>query len=133
MSKSDIKSVEQGYEVTLLDLSQENLALAKAKAAEARVKLAGIVHGNALDLSQFSDKLFDVVLMFGPLYHLMESFGLNTLNLIGCEGVTSQVEGNVNQLEGADWELWVDFNYRMGQDPSLHGATEHLLYIGEKS
>ena len=217
-----IELAKQGYQVTLLDLSMGNLNLAKAKAEEAGITLADIVHGNALNLSQFADEAFDVVLLFGPLYHLlaaderkkavvegmrvlrknactehsrsgrffsafvtryapfryavaqdpkwlnnnkeyaekllatgvhdrgtgfvnvffahpteitpfMESCGLKTLNLIGCEGVASQVEENVNQLEGKAWDVWVDFNYRMGQDPSLHGAAEHLLYIGEKS
>ena len=202
-----------GYEVTLLDLSQSNLNLAAEKAAVADVKVKAYLHGNALDLAAFEDELFDAVLMFGPLYHLlskeerllavqeglrvlkpngrlfaafinrfaafrssavkdpnwlitnrayaehllatgihdqgnvfvnayfahpleikpfMESAGLHTLNLIGCEGVVSLVEEKINQLEGAEFDLWVDFNYRMGQDRSLHGAAEHLLYIGEK-
>ncbi|VAW41953.1 hypothetical protein MNBD_CHLOROFLEXI01-1381 [hydrothermal vent metagenome] len=62
----------------------------------------------------------------------MESAGLQTLNLIGCEGVVSLVEEKVNQLVGADFDLWVDFNYHMGQEPFLYGAAEHLLYVGEK-
>jgi ubiquinone/menaquinone biosynthesis C-methylase UbiE len=208
-----IALTQRHYDVTLLDLSQSNLALAVKKAAEVDVQLTEIVHGNGLDLSAFTDESFDAVLMFGPLYHLlseterlqavkegmrvlkqngrffaafvtrfaafrsavatdpawlidnrdyaehllatgihdrgkqfvnayfahpseikpfMESAGLQTLNLIGCEGVVSLVEEKVNQLIGADFDLWVDFNYRMGQEPSLYGAAEHLLYVGEK-
>ena len=31
-----------------------------------------LVHGNALDLSRYDSESFDVVLLFGPLYHLHE-------------------------------------------------------------
>jgi S-adenosylmethionine-dependent methyltransferase len=64
---------------------------------------------------------------------LMESFGLKTLGLIGCEGIVAGHEDRVNDLEGEDWTAWVDLNYRFGQEPSLYGASDHLLYIGEKS
>lgn len=62
----------------------------------------------------------------------MESAGLRTLNLIGCEGVVSAIEEKINKLTQLEFGQWVDLNYRLGQDPSLHGAAEHLLYIGEK-
>lgn len=61
-----------GYEVTLLDLSQANLKLARQKAAEHGAPVADFVHGNALDLSRFADASFDAVLLMGPLYHLVE-------------------------------------------------------------
>ncbi len=60
-----------GYQVTLLDLSQGNLALAKLKAQEAGVEIADFIHGDALNLSQFSHGQFDAVLLLGPLYHLV--------------------------------------------------------------
>lgn len=62
---------EQGYRVTLADLSPELLAVAREKAAEAGVTLDGIVEANAADLSQFADDSFDAVLCMGPFYHLM--------------------------------------------------------------
>ena len=62
---------EQGYRVTLADLSPELLRLAREKAAEAGVTLNGIVEANAADLSQFADASFDAVLCMGPLYHIM--------------------------------------------------------------
>lgn len=67
-----IELAQQGYRVTLFDLSAGNLALARAKAAEAGVTLAGIEQGNALDLGRFADDSFDAVLLMGPLYHLLE-------------------------------------------------------------
>ena len=38
----------------------------------------------------------------------------------------------MNALQGELWDAWVDLNYRLGQDPALYGAADHLLYIGEK-
>ncbi len=62
---------EQGYRVTLADLSPELLALAREKAAEFGVELEGVVEANAMDLSQFGDGSFDAALCMGPLYHLI--------------------------------------------------------------
>jgi S-adenosylmethionine-dependent methyltransferase len=61
---------EKGHGVTLLDLSKRNLEVAREKAAEYGVSLAGFVHGNALDLSGIPST-FDVILLMGPLYHLI--------------------------------------------------------------
>lgn len=63
---------QQGYTVTLFDLSPTLLALAREKAAEAGVTLAGYEEGTALDLSRFPDATFDAVLLMGPLYHFLE-------------------------------------------------------------
>ncbi len=63
---------------------------------------------------------------------LMESCGLRSYDLIGCEGVVARIEEKVNELSGALWEAWVELNYRVGKDPCLHGAAEHLLYVGRK-
>jgi S-adenosylmethionine-dependent methyltransferase len=61
----------QGYQVTLSDLSEENLALARAKAQEAGVTLAQIRQANALDLSLLATAVYDALLLLGPLYHLL--------------------------------------------------------------
>jgi hypothetical protein len=44
----------------------------------------------------------------------------------------SRNEELVNELEGEEWEAWVDLNYELGQEPALYGASDHLLYVGEK-
>lgn len=61
----------KGHQVILLDLSLRNVETAKKKAAEYGITLAGAVKGNALDLEGL-DTDFDVVLLMGPLYHLIE-------------------------------------------------------------
>jgi S-adenosylmethionine-dependent methyltransferase len=60
-----------GYQVTLLDLSQGNLTLARQKAQEKNTSIHQYIHGNALNLSSLSPENFDAVLLLGPLYHLL--------------------------------------------------------------
>jgi len=60
-----------GYEVTLVDLSESNLAFARQKAIENDIHLAGMHQANAMDLSVFPTTSYDAALMMGPLYHLL--------------------------------------------------------------
>ena len=208
-----------GYRVTLFDLSMGCLQLAQTRARDAGLILAGCLRGTATDLGQFGEERFDVVLLMGPLYHLLDAKsreravkearkvlrknglifatfitryapvrwsaknepewllqgkelletgvwrpsvtgvpsstrvgftdsyfaqpaeikplmnkgGFEDVDLIGCEGGISLIEEKINGLNGNAFDAWVDLNYRLGEDPSLHGAAEHLLYIGRKS
>lgn len=63
---------------------------------------------------------------------LMESAEFETLNVIGCEGVAAGSDASLNELDEQTWEKWVTLNYEMGQDPTLWGASDHLLYVGKK-
>jgi ubiquinone/menaquinone biosynthesis C-methylase UbiE len=63
---------------------------------------------------------------------LMESEGFETLDVIGCEGVVSKIDERINELDDKAFDRWVELNYELGRDPSLHGAAEHILYIGSK-
>jgi S-adenosylmethionine-dependent methyltransferase len=60
-----------GHHVTLVDLAERNVAFARAKAEEQGVTVEGLHQGDARDLSRFPDGSFDVVLLLGPLYHLI--------------------------------------------------------------
>lgn len=61
----------KGYDVSALELADANIAAFRKKLTpEDRIDL---VQGNALDLSRYADKSFDVVLLFGPLYHLKQN------------------------------------------------------------
>lgn len=58
----------KGYNVSALELADANIAAFRRKIRpDDTVEL---VQGNALDLSCYEDKSFDIVLLFGPLYHL---------------------------------------------------------------
>lgn len=62
----------KGCEVTLMDLSEGNIQLARQRAKEQTVNIESLV-GNVLDADQLLlDKQFDHVLLMGPLYHLLE-------------------------------------------------------------
>lgn len=57
---------EDGYDVTAVELVKHNLMTLKKKNGNIKA-----YQGNATDLSRFSDNNFDVVLLFGPMYHLI--------------------------------------------------------------
>ena len=60
----------KGYQVSALELADANVAAFRAKMTDDdQIDLA---QGNALDLSRYDSDSFDVVLLFGPLYHLHE-------------------------------------------------------------
>ena len=56
---------EEGYDVTAVELVKHNLARLKAKGSSVKA-----YQGNAMKLKRFEDDSFDLVLVFGPMYHL---------------------------------------------------------------
>ena len=60
----------KGYRVSALELADANIAAFRAKMTEP--DSVDLVQGNAMDLSRYKSNSFDVVLLFGPLYHLHE-------------------------------------------------------------
>lgn len=60
----------KGYHVSALELADANIAAFRTKmTADDQIDL---IQGNALDLSHYDNESFDIVLLFGPLYHLHE-------------------------------------------------------------
>ncbi len=53
-----------GYDVTAVELIKHNLRYIEKKGIKC-------YQGNAIDLSKFEDNSFDMVLLFGPMYHLL--------------------------------------------------------------
>lgn len=58
----------QGYEVCALELADRNIETFRKKISPEQP--VDLVQGNAVDLSRYGDGSFDIVLLFGPLYHL---------------------------------------------------------------
>lgn len=56
---------KEGYEVTAVELVKRNIQIINKKNPHLETIL-----GNALDLSMIKDNTYDVVLLFGPMYHL---------------------------------------------------------------
>ena len=60
----------KGYSVSAVELADANIAAFRAKmTADDQIDL---IQANALDLSRYDNESFDIVLLFGPLYHLHE-------------------------------------------------------------
>jgi ubiquinone/menaquinone biosynthesis C-methylase UbiE len=64
---------------------------------------------------------------------LMSGHGLATLRLAVAEGLIAPVESAVNALPADLFEAWVDVCYRLGTDPVIWGAGQHMLYVGRKN
>ena len=56
----------EGYDVTAVELVKNNLGVLKAKKTSVKA-----YQGNATNLSKFKDNSFDMVLLLGPMYHLI--------------------------------------------------------------
>lgn len=71
--KYSIELAKRGYPVTLADLSEKLLLQATTEAAQQKVSnLEGFDLVNAIDLSIYQTDSFDTVILFGPLYHLLD-------------------------------------------------------------
>ena len=57
---------ELGCDVTAIELIKHNLRIIEKNNKNVKAYL-----GNAIDLSRFKDNSFDIVLLFGPMYHLI--------------------------------------------------------------
>lgn len=63
---------------------------------------------------------------------LHESIGFETLTLAGVEPAISADDESYNKLEGPQRQLWLDLLYQISTEPSILGASRHLLYVGRK-
>lgn len=68
---------QKGYRVHAVELADKNIEeFGKRITSDMDIDLR---QGNALDLSDFGDDSFDIVLLFGPLYHLHDEKDRNTV------------------------------------------------------
>lgn len=63
--------LEKGCDVTLIDLSPNNVKFAKDRAAEQHLNLNAI-SGDARNITNIVNDKFDHILLMGPLYHLSD-------------------------------------------------------------
>ena len=205
---------QQGYEVTLIDLSPSNVAWAREQFAQAGVQAYAEL-GDARNLRQFAAGQFDAALLLGPLYHLPkyedrhqavsemrrvlrlggraftmmltraaaiyegfnrwpegildregvqqlltagsgfnfeknpsdfegvyfahpsevlplhEALNLRTYALVGCEGVLGGRRAEIERMTPEVQVAWIQLVLQVCEDPSILGASERLLYVGE--
>jgi S-adenosylmethionine-dependent methyltransferase len=63
---------------------------------------------------------------------LHEAMGFETLTLAGVEPGISADDESYNRLQGAQRKLWLDLLDEVSTEPSILGASRHLLYVGRK-
>ena len=86
-----------------------------------------------------SDRYVDAFSSFSYWAHpaeiepLMDECGLEKLCLISAEDGVAYLDDEMNNLDDAEWEAWVDVNYRLSKEPELLGSGIHLVYAGRKS
>jgi ubiquinone/menaquinone biosynthesis C-methylase UbiE len=85
-----IALAKMGYEVTAVDLVPKHVEIMKSKTR--KLKNFKCMVADALDLSMFEDKSFDMVLNFGPMYHLFNKKDKNkaikeSLRVAGKNGI----------------------------------------------
>lgn len=64
-----------------------------------------------------------------PLHELV---GFETIALFGVEPAISADDDSYNRLKEPQRSLWLDLLERISVEPSILGASRHLLYIGRK-
>jgi len=72
---------------------------------------------------------FATVSEINPLH---EEIGFETLVLAGVEPAISADDESYNRLEGEQRRLWLDLLFEISTEPSILGASRHLLYVGRK-
>jgi S-adenosylmethionine-dependent methyltransferase len=63
---------------------------------------------------------------------LVRQAGLELERLLNLEGLAAQKELLINELEGQEWQTWVELNARVAEDPYLLAACNHLLAVSRK-
>lgn len=64
---------------------------------------------------------------------LHEAEGFDTLTLAGIEPAISAHDESFNALEGSQRTAWLDVLESVSTEPSIIGASRHLLYVGQKA
>ncbi len=87
-------------------------------------------------------KCGDIIGFTGTLWHffrseelrqLAESYGLMTLEMAGCEGLSTGLTEATNLLgqHEARWKVWQELVLKTSIEPAVVDMAEHILYIGQ--
>ncbi len=194
----------KGYEVKSIELAPNHVKQIKEKIND-KMNI-DVVQGNALDLSLLDDNTYDIVLCFGPLYHLEkiedrmkcinevkrvckengkmffafisndmvittetilynpdflrgdsynhESFkvvdfpfifhtvddcrsllkasNLNIISEVAADGLSELLADKINNMDEKSYSQWLKYHFYYSEKPEFLGASNHLLFVGEK-
>jgi S-adenosylmethionine-dependent methyltransferase len=68
-----IELLRRGHQVTLFDLSEEEIRLAGEQIESLGLHAEALLVGDARDLSRFASESFDAALLLGPMYHVRDA------------------------------------------------------------
>jgi 2-polyprenyl-3-methyl-5-hydroxy-6-metoxy-1,4-benzoquinol methylase len=68
-----VELARRGYQVTLFDLSEEEIQFAGSKLNELELQAEQLLVGDAIDLSRLDSDSFDAALLMGPMYHVIDA------------------------------------------------------------
>ena len=68
----------------------------------------------------------------GRVVPTMEALGLETLHLVGAEGILNPYKHNLAGQAPEVIDRWIELALKICERPDLLGCAEHLLYIGRK-
>jgi hypothetical protein len=63
-----------------------------------------------------------------------ESCGLTTLEMVGCEGISTGLAEatNASRQNETTWHAWMDVLLDTSTDPAVVDMAEHIVYFGSK-
>lgn len=66
---------------------------------------------------------------------LFENVGVETLEMVSCEGLSSRLQEATNRLyrKKEKWNRWLKLVLETCDDPSILGMGDHILYVGRKT
>ena len=66
------------------------------------------------------------------LRQLAESCGLTTLEMVGCEGLSTGLSEATNTVaeDPTKWERWIELVLETATEPAIVDIAAHILYIG---
>ncbi len=69
------------------------------------------------------------------LRHLFEAQGVQVLEMVGLEGLSSHHQKETNRLHKDEekWKIWMEIILRTCTHPAVVGTSEHFLLIGKKT
>ena len=67
-----IELIKRGLEVTLFDLSDEEIQLARTRLDHLGLSAEKFIVGDAQDMSDLPSESFDAALLLGPMYHIVD-------------------------------------------------------------
>ncbi|MCL2884408.1 MAG: class I SAM-dependent methyltransferase [Oscillospiraceae bacterium] len=120
---------EKGCDVTLLDLSGENVAFARKQAEARHVRLRAVT-GDARTADEQIAETFDHVLLMGPLYHLLGEAGrvraiTAALHLLKPGGIF--FASFINLFAGMIYEMKIEPGLAISGDPNHLDYMESFL------